>query len=304
MARQKQVEEPKKKKKVTEEKIDVGEIKKELTDYMSAQIDKEVSSAVDKATKKLIRHKNIIIIKRDITILILLIICFFLGYNLYNLSNINIDITKTTKSSKKVSESVEAIDQEKTNEEENNLKDLTEKYGYLVDNIYVDEDSDYLKDYYDGKLTDELKLYLSLNNVQEEKIATEEDTIFLDENDLKEVYDNILDSDFNSKSFKYGNLNFRYLNSKSLFIADGKFEKQKSNISKEIISIDEDDNKVKIVTVEGLIKNNKLYNITSNTEIKKYNSKSNLSKYKNYLTKVSYYFNKIDDNYKLTKIEI
>ncbi len=306
MAKKKTEEEVKEVKKVQKEQVDIDEIKEELTNYMSSKIDKEVSSAVDKATKKLIRHKNSIIIKRDITILILLIICFFLGYNLYNLSNINIDITKTTKNSKSADETTETIEipeNDAKDKTESSLSELTEKYGYLVDNIYIDEDSDYLKSYYKGELTDELKLYLSLNNVDNEKIVSEDGSAYLDENDLKEIYDNLFDGDVVLKSFKYGDLNFHYLNSKSLFIADGKFEKQKSNISKEIIGIVEDDD-VEITTIEGIIKDNKLYSIISNDEIKKYDSKNNLTKYKDSLTEVTYYFNKIGDSYKLSSIEV
>ena len=300
----KSAEEVKETKKVHEVKIDVDEIKEELTDYVSSKIDKEVALAVDTATKKLIRHKNLIIIKRDITILVLLIICFFLSYNLYNLSNINIDITKTTKSSKNTSETTETKKVETEENEKSSLNNLTEKYGYLVDNVYIDEGSSYLKSYYKGDLTDELKLYISLNNVDSEKIMSEDDSVYLDENDIKDVYNNLFDGEVVLKSFKYGDLNFHYLNSKALFIADGKFEKQESQISKEIIDVKESDDEVKITTVEGLIKNDKLYNIISNDEIKKYHYDDNLSKYEDSLTKVVYHFNNDKEKYKLVKLDI
>ena len=60
----------------------------EFNDYIKNKIDKEVKLEVDKEIKKIIRNKNMIIIKRDIIILILLVCCFFLGYNLYKISDI------------------------------------------------------------------------------------------------------------------------------------------------------------------------------------------------------------------------
>lgn len=304
MAKKKAEEGVKEVEKVPVERINYDEIKEELTEYMSVKIDKEVALAVDRATKKLIKHKNLIIIKRNITILLLLFVCFFLGYNLYNISNININITKNTRNSKKDISTIESNIEESSKKDENNLLDLINKYGYLVDNIYVNEKSNYLKTYYKGSLSDELKLYLTLNNVDGEKIVSEDDSVYLDENDIKETYDNMFDGSVDLKSFKYGNLNFHYLSSKSLFIADGKFEKQKSSISKEIIDIKEAEDDIEITTVEGLINGGRLYNIISDEEVKKYSEDEELSKYKDSLTVVTYYFSKIDDIYKLSKIKI
>ena len=124
----------------------------------------------------------------------------------------------------------------------------------------------------------------------------------MDEDVLKESYDNFFEDEFIPKSFNYNNLKFHYLSSKSLFIADGKYEKVKNDIVKEIINIDESDNLV-ITTIEGIIKDSKLYNVISGEEIKKYKL-DDLSKYEKNLTKVVYYFVKSDDVYKIDKIEV
>lgn len=292
-------------KKMEEDKFNLNEIKEELTDHMKSKIDREVSLAVERATKKLIKHKNLIIIKRDITIIVLLIICLFLGYNLYNLSNINIDVTKKVRNTNNASEnSTNKSEENKEEENKDDLKSLTEKYGYLVSGIYVSEESDYLGSYYKGELSDELKLYISLNNVSDDKIISEDDSVYLDEEDIKASYNSLFSDDVKMKSFKYGNLSFHYLSSKSLFIADGKFKKQDSGISKQIIDIVDDENKLKITTIEGLVKDNKLYNIVSNEEVKKYNASDELAKFEKYLTQVTYYFSRNNDTYKLSEIKI
>lgn len=284
----------------TEVDIDISEIKNDLTEYMKNKIDKEVSIAVDKSSKRLIRYKNSIILRKNIIIIVLLIICAFLGYNLYKISNINIDITTDTKVKKEVLKEKKVAKEEKevNDEFENNKKE----YGHLIDDIFINDESPYIKDFYKGNLSDEVKLYLSLNSIDEEKVISEDGTVYLEEDDLKKSYDNFFTSDFSPKSFEYNGLKFHFLSSKSLFVADGEFEKVKKDVNKEIIDINASKNIV-ITTVEGVIKDDKLYNIISGEEVKNYKSDS-LAKYENKLTKVVYYFLKSDDVYKIDKIEV
>ncbi|MBR3898368.1 MAG: hypothetical protein IKJ43_03710 [Bacilli bacterium] len=286
---------------VSKPMIDVQSIKNDLTDYMRMRIDKEVSEAVERANKKIIHHKNSIIIKRDILIVVLLVICFFLGYNLYNVSNINIDITRAKKNEstkiKKTSVKEESKDSEEVKEK--SLEEKKSEYGSLIDDIIIDEESDYIDNFYDGDLTDEIKLYLALNRLDD--VTNEDDTIYIDDDKLKESYEELFDSEFSPKSFKYGSFSFRHLTAKSMFIADGEFKKVKSNIKKEITEINEEDDKVIINTVEGIVKDNKLYDIKGR-EIKKYNG-GKMDEFESSLNKIKYEFIKIDDKYKLSKIE-
>lgn len=283
--------------------IDLSEVKDDLTDYMKNKIDKEVEKAIEKSSKKLIRYKNSIILKKNITIIILLIICAFLAYNLYKISNINIDISTTKKNEQKVEQKEQPKEETKENEIEKKKKEFENKkkeYKQLIDDIYISEDSTYIKDFYEGNLTDEIKLFLALNKINEEKVVSEEDSIYIEENDIKEGYDNFFESDFTPKSFEYNNLKFHYLASKSMFISNGKFEKAKSNIVKEIIDIDESKDII-ITTVEGIIKDDKLYNIVSKKEVKNY-KKDNLENYKDELTTLHYHLEKDNDNYNLVEI--
>lgn len=280
--------------------IDLSEIKDDLTDYMKSKIDTEVEKAVEKSTKKLVRYKNSIILKKNITIIILLIICAFLSYNLYKISNININVSTTKKSVQKAETKEQVKKEEKEESKENELENKKKEYKHLIDDIYINEDCEYIKDFYEGNLTDEIKLYLAMNNINEEKIVSEDDSIYIEEKDIKESYDNFFNSSFTPKSFEYNNLKLHYLSSKSMFISNGKFEKVKSNITKEIIDIDESEDLV-ITTVEGIIKDDKLYNIVNEKEVKEY-KKDDIEKYKDELTTLHYHFEKEDDNYKLVKI--
>ncbi len=280
-----------------------------LNDYMKHRIDKGVSEAIEKANKKVIRYKNSIIIKRDIVIIILLVVCFFLGYNLYNVSNIKIDIYRERKvAENKVSETKEEKKEEseevkeEENNEKNDLKEKKEKYSSLLSNYSLKEDSNYVKDFYEGKLSDEIKLYITLNNMSSDKIDTDDDTVYVDSNNLKEEFEKLFDGEYSAKSFKYNNLNFKYLSSKEMYIADGKFNKKKTLIKKEISGIKEDGDLV-LTVVEGKVDNGKLYNILSDSEISNYDG-GLLTDYEKSLTKVEYTFKNVDDKYKLSRIDV
>ena len=288
-------------KKVNEDiSIDLTDIKNDLTEYMQEKIDKEVSKSVEKSTKKLIRYKNSIILKKNIIIVILLLIIAFLGFSLYKASDISINISSNKNKTVKAEKKEKTKTEEKTKEDE--FEEKKEKYEHLIDDIYVNDESVYIKDFYKGNLTEEVKEYIALNNIPEDKITYEDESTYIDADALKESYDNFFEDEFSPKSFEYNNVKFHYLNSKSLFIGNGKLEKKKGNIKKEIITIEEDD-EMKITTVEGKILDKKLYNIVSQDEIKNYKD-DDLKKYKKDLSLITYKFKKDDDKFKLLNIEV
>ena len=285
--------------------IDLSGIKTDLTEYMQNKIDKEVESAVDKSVKKFIRYKNTIILKKNIIIIILLIICAFLSYNLYKISDININISTNKKAEIKEEKKTEEKKEEKVEDTEkvdkkSEFENKKKEFKNLIEDIYISEDSSYIKDYYEGNLTDEIKLYLAMNKMDNDSIVSEDESIYIESDNLKESYDIFFEDNFNPKSFEYNGLKFHYLSSKSMFISDGKYEKIKNNISKEIVDIKEEKELV-ITTVEGIVKDEKLYNIISKKEIKNYKNDS-LDNYKKDLNVLTYHFKKIDDDYKLIKI--
>lgn len=289
--------------KVNSKDIDTSLVKEELSMYMKGKIDSEISTAIERANKKIIKHKNGIIIKRDIFIVVLLVVCFFLGYNLYNISNITIDIKREVKNVSNNGKANIKKEEKKEKEEVNtDINELAKKYEYLVKEISVSEDSDYLKDFYEGKLTDEIRLYISFDNLDSSLVNSDDETTFVEENALKEKYEELFDAVYESKSFKYNDINFKYLQSKEMYFGAGKLRKNGTAIKKEIIDIKEDDNLI-ITTVEGIVSKDKLYSILDNKEISDYKGDS-LKNYKDSLVKLEYSFKKIDDSFKLVEINV
>lgn len=281
--------------------IDISDIKSDLTDYMMDKIDKEVSLAIDRSNKKLVRYKNSIIFRKNIIIVILLIMCVFLGYNLYKISDISVNISTNNGVSKNTNSNVKKVNDKK--EDKDDLEEKVKKYDYLIDDIFINDESPYIDDFYKGNLSDDVKLYLTLNRIDNNKITSEDGSVYIDEEDMKDSYESFLGGEFSPKSFEYNDLKFHYLSSKSLFIGDGEVKKQKGNIVKEIIDVN-DDELLKITTIEGIAKDNKLYNVLNKKQVGDYKDNKDLKKYENDLIKVIYYFDKNEDNYILNNIEI
>ncbi len=270
--------------------VNVEELKEELTNYIDKQFKKGWSEEVDKANKRLIREKNRKIIFRDIIILLLLGV---IGYSIYILY----DLRFFDKYFQHSSTTRDVVTEDKKNEEEPKkeevkeptLEELVTEYGYLLDNIEINENSEYIDDYYNGKLSNELKNYLALNNVDFSKITEEDDYNIIDEDTLIDAYYELFSDDHTSISFSYNGNKIRYLNKLQYYITDTKLEKISSNIKREIIDIKVDDNNIVITTIEGLVKDNKLYNIVNEKEVKNYN-KDELKKYEDKLNEVIYTF--------------
>jgi len=290
--------------KVDSDSIDSSSLKEELSIYMKGKIDSEVSDVIERANKKIIKHKNGIIIKRDIFIVILLLVCFFLGYNLYSISNITIDIKKEEKNTpvKKVVTKKDVEEKKEEKEENTEFDNLVKKYEYLVKMISVNEDSTYLKDFYEGKISDEIRLYISFDNLDSSVVNNDDDTIFVDENVLKEKYEELFDTNYEAMSFEYNDVHFKYLTSKEMYFGAGKLRKNGTAIVKKIVDIKEDDDLV-ITTIEGIVSKGKLYSIIDNKEICDYDG-DNLENYVEELVKLEYTFKNVDGNYKFSEINI
>lgn len=269
---------------MAKEKKELVEIdKEEIHDYIDSQVKKYFSDEIDKANKKVMRYKNKKIITRDIIILILLIIILYLLHLLYTLNYFNGFINNEKE------KSVTVVSQEKEEKKELSLEQLKEKYSYLIDNITISENSSYLNDYYEGNLTDELKLYLTLNNINIDKLSKEDNYNIIDDDFMKKEYNKLFDSEYVEKSFEYNNIKVRYINKIKSYISDEILEKEESSIKREITDIKVEGSKISITTIEGIVKDNTLYSI-NNTEIDDFNEDSSLSGYEEDLNKITYIF--------------
>lgn len=280
----------------TKKQDELKDVKEELKEYMKEEIDKEVSNAIKGAEKKLIRHKNLVIIRKNIVIIVLLLLIGFGLYYLYKDNYFDKFIKPEKTVNVNVIESKNEIESESIESKEEIDK---EEYVRYINPFKISEISEYVKYFYAGDLSDEVKLYFALSNLDSDKIIMEDDLNYIDEEDLKEVYEDLFMDDFVPKSFKYGETSIKYLENKNMFIVKGKLNKD-TNIKKEIIDVKINEETINVTTIEGIVYKKKLFNIVDKTEIKKFSNDS-LVKYKDKLNVMEYEFDK--ESGKLVSIE-
>ena len=267
-----------------EEHVDIDNLKIELNKYIDEVVKKEFTAELERANKRLLREKNIKIITKNMVITVLLLIIVYLVYILND--NNYFDKFFVDDDNRIISKN-----NYKENQEEVSLDDLKKEYSYLLDNIYICEDSSYIEDYYNGNLSIELKNYLTLNTINLDSISNEDSYSIIDEKTFKNQYKKLFSGEYNNKSFKYNDNNIRYISKLDSYISDDIINKIDSNIKREIIDIIIDD-KITIDTIEGLVLDNKIYNIINKEEVGEYND--NLLNYSDNLNKVKYVFDNSD----------
>ena len=158
-----------------------------------------------------------------------------------------------------------------------------------MDNILINEKSKYITDYYNGNLTNELKNYLTLNKINIAELSIEEECNIIDESEFIKKYNELFTSEYQSISFDYNGTKLKYIKKLESYISDTILTESKTNIKREIINIETKDDEVMITTIEGIVKKDKLYNVTTSKEVTSYKQDS-LKNYESKLNKVTYTF--------------
>ena len=279
-------------------KVEIDSIRDELKGYVDEQINKGFFDELEKTNKKLIREKSKKIFWKNVIIILLLLIIGFLVYLLYSNNYFDKYFNKENNTSQKEEKKEEKKDVEPTpsptptptaTPKKPTQEELKKEYAHLLDNYYVSDSSIYLVDYYDGKLTDDMKKYMTLNSFDFSTLEKEEDYNIIKEATFKQMYEKLFDSEYSSSTFEYDENKVRFVKGMESYMTTSILVRDESNIEREIKEIKEDNNTVTITTVEGVVKDNKLYNIISNDEVTEYKGDS-LIKYENKLHKVVYTF--------------
>lgn len=288
-----------------EKNIDIERIKEELEHYVDEKINKIFIEELDKSNRRLVREKSRKIIWKNIVILILLALSGFLLYLLFSnnyfdkyFNKNKEDVVEKDKQDDNKKESDKKIEPTATPEptptptatpKVPTLDELKKEYGSLIDNYYVTESSSYLVDFYSGNLTDNIKRYITLNSIDFDSIKKEEDYQIISDDTFKTIYEKLFDEEYEAATFDYDDNKIRYVGKMESYMTSEFLEKHDTNIKREITDIKVDGEIVIITTVEGLIKDNKLYEIINNSEVIDYKEDS-LVNYQDKLNKVVYTF--------------
>ena len=261
----------------------LNSIKEELKDYIILEIKKEYNEEIERISRRLIKEKNKSLIFKNIFIVFLIGIIGFMLYLMYSDGYFN-RLFKENDST--VVNPVENNEEKKEDTKKMSLQELKNEYSYLLDNIYISEESEYLDNYYGGVLSNELKNYLALNLVDFTSLNKEDDYNIINADTLRIKYNKIFNDSYKSESFDYNGNKIRYINKIDSYISTSLLEKKDTNIKRDIIDIKLLDDKVIIETEESLVKDNVIYNILTGEKIEI----NDLNDYQNRLTHMAYTF--------------
>ena len=273
------------KKDTKEEKQDLTQIKQELEEYIDSKIKTSFNEEVDKANKKLIREKNKKIIFRNIIIVLLLVIMGFLTYLLYKDHYFDKFFNHNEKTINEITNDNEPIPEK---EPKITLQELINKYEKLFDSYFITSKCQYKSDLYTGNLSSELKKYMTLNVIDFKSIESDNYNI-ISEKTFKQVFDTLFNDGYVSGNFDYNDNEMRYLKDFESYVSSEILTKKDFDIVREILDIKEEDTKVIITTIEGVLNNNHLYNVLTNEEVIDFNGNSILN-YQDKLNKITYIF--------------
>ena len=276
----------------TKKNFNLKDYKDQIDKYIKERVEVESASQSVKLLKKQLKNKKISSAIKSFLILCLLACIGYGVYYLYEDGYFDEDKNKcsvkvTNKDNKVIDDN--NVNPSKPEKKEASLEDLTKEYARLVDKIVFDANSNYTSDYYSGNLTNEIKLYLAYKLIGEDNIISDDESSYFEASDLRKSYVKLFDDDIKLTSFKYNNASYLYFDAKDMYVSGTKPNEDKV-VSREIIDIDVDSNKVTITCVEGLVSDGKLYNIVNNKQVNGYKSNAALSKYKDKLNVIKYTF--------------
>lgn len=281
----------------------IDEIKDEVLSYAKERVDIEVQNSFKKLEKKVVKAKNGKILRRDLLIILLICLSGFFGYKLYRTGYFNdyFYLKEEIKDDNK--DNVPSKNEGKEDQDIEPEKDLS-FHSVALDNYYISLNSDYLKDYYDGNLTDELLLVMTLNKLDENAIIKDEDSFIINSDDLNNVFIDLYEGiEYHDKSFSYNGIKLKYLSSQNLYISLEEIKlNDKSDMVRYIDSIEENDDKIVIKTTEAICKDGKVLNILTNKSVGEYKDNESIKKYADKLNKLEYIFSYQDGIYKLISI--
>lgn len=270
--------------------------KDNLKETISNELIVDIKESIKADEKRLSRSKSFKIARLYIYILLLIACSLFLVYRLYVTGNLDVikeiktDITTTT-----------------TTQEVKDLKWYMNKYGNILNNIKIDN-VELLKGNYDfNKVDIKDKLAMAYKNLSDEQIVKDGMIYTVKDEDLKTSYKNIFGTEngYVSTSFKVDNVNFAYSSTNASYISIVNENISGNDIKMEITDIKGSDEVLEVTAIIALVKDNKIYNINDlNTEIKAYNSGESLKTIENSLSKLTFTFKKIDNNYYINTVSV
>ena len=277
---------------IDEIKTDVSAIAKE---EVRSDLKKEIDSEIKKNSRRNIRGKRGKIFRRDIIIVVLLLVIAYLVYYMYNHNYVNFSINTNMNN-------VELTNDKK-------IVKSKDDYSYLLDSVNVKlpfENNNslylYLKDYNESNINDSIKLTIAYNYLNKDEFSADE---------IYDAYIKLFNTDKNFKntSFDYECKKFKYDDATNTYILVNNecISTSSKEIIERIINTSVKNDKVIITTVVGVYdsSNKSLYNYKNIYDpiAVDLNNNFNITDYQNKLSTYKYTFVTDNDNYYFDSIK-
>lgn len=282
-----------------------GEIKEQVLDELSKEIEYETRNKLDKMEKRIYKYKNFSILKRNVIILIFLTVIIFETKILYDNKLL---YGQAREENDQIIENSNS-DDDNQNTLDKDLNWYIDKYEYLLDNIKtsLNDDAYYL---YKNDLTrDNIDNKVKLNMAYElldKSTFIDNGVIRVNEDKLKNSYKKIfgeIDS-YTPENFSSNCINFIYNDSLKSYIAINETcNKNEEEILRKITNITLEDNRLIFELSVGILnlENKNLTNI--NGDIIEENYSNDIDDIADRLNKYEFIFEHKNDEYYISEIK-
>ncbi len=288
---------------------EVNQYKEDLEQEMMRAIDEEVENVMKREEKRILRNRSFSLFKKNVFILILLVLVGYFGYCLYDARYFDFMKSECEKNGTCVDSSNSSVSGEVKEEVIKDKNWYINNYGYLLNTVQTKLNADqasayylYIKDYNVNDIKPAYLLNLAYQQIEPENIKTNTVNVTVDENIMKAAFEKLFGSleNYKETAFTYDCLQFKYDKDKKRYVADNNKCSANKQILENISDMYEEDNKLYILTTATIYDANEesfysfddLYEpVVQNVTIN--DLETNAKK----LNKYQYIFKKADDNY-------
>lgn len=271
-----------------EENIDI-EFKDNLKTKIADEITDDITEQIKADEARMMKRKNWKIFRKDLVIILLTVCLLFMLYLLY----IDGDTTKVKNKIKSwLGYSTTTAVVNKEEEKDNEL--VIKKYAFLMDNIKIGDFSILNKTNNIDKVDMNVKIAMAYLLLDESAISVDGVLYQVSSDDLEATYKTIFKDSYRPMNFSIDNIDYVYSSRTNMYVAIVSNYEKSFRVTNNITNVTEDNNLITVTCSAYLSLGDEVYSIDNLAE-----SGIDIT-----LKQISYVFEKVENNYYLTRIII
>lgn len=270
--------------------------KNDLKERITNELIEDIKNDVKVEQKRIYRSKNYKIVRLYIYLLLLIAAAVFLIYKLY----VNGDLDILDKITTKPADTTKVV----TTQQVKDLAYYMNKYSNILDNIVINDSTLLTGTYKIKDVNISIKLGMAYNALNNNDIVTDGIISKFSGEALENAYESVFGSKegLTHQNFVLNGINYAYSLGDNQYISINT-NKNEVKVINSIINIYEENSKLIVETVSGVVSNNQLFNANDLVnKVKDYADGENISVYQDKLNRVKYTFIKVDNKYIIDQI--